>query len=117
MNIEAYFASLGAALLARLSSVGAALAAGFATILMSFSSDERQMLLDVKQHFHDKYTELKAGGASEIDAIEGAGTAAWNTFCADETAIFNKEKDATITLLVSSAKSAAGIVKAVVTGG
>jgi hypothetical protein len=109
MNIGAFFASLAAALASRFSSVGAAIASGFVTILLGFTADQRDILLDVKQHFHDKYMELKAAGKSEIDAIEGAGTAAWNTFCSDEKAEFHKEKDAVITLLVSSAKQVAGV--------
>lgn len=109
MNISAFFASLGAALLARASSIGAALAAGFATIVMSFTGDERAILLNVKQVFHDEYQKRVAAGQSEIDAIEGAGTAAWNEFCNDEEKELVKEADAVITLLVSSAKSAANL--------
>ena len=117
MNISAFFASLGAALLARLSSVGAALSAGFATIVMSFTTDQRNMLLDVKQEFASTYASKLAAGASEVDAIEGAATAAYNKFCSDETQIFVQEKAATITLLESSAKQAAGIIGTVITGG
>lgn len=117
MNIGAFFASLGAALLARLSSVGAAVAAGFSTILMSFTADQRSILLDVKQTFSDKYSALKAAGGSEIDAIEGAATAAYNQFCGDETKEFRQEAAATITLLESAAKQAASIVGSTITGG
>ena len=117
MNIAAFFASLGAALLARLSSVGASVAAGFATIVMSFTADQRTILADVKQAFHDKAVELKASGSSEIDAIEGAATAAYNKFCADEKGVFTQEAGATIILLESAAKTAAGIVGSTITGG
>lgn len=109
MNIGAFFASLGAALLSRLSSVGAAVAAGFTTIIMSFTADERLILIDVKQTFHDEYQARIVKGSSEIDAIEGAATAAWNKFCHNEELEMVKEADATITLLASAAKSAAGL--------
>lgn len=116
MTVSAFFASLGAALLARLSSVGAALAAAFGTLVMSFTADERTILLNAKQKFHDTYTAAIAANASEIDAIEQAATATLNQFCADEKAEMAKEVSATVTLLTSAAKSAAGIVKTAVTG-
>lgn len=109
MNIQAFFASLGAALLARASSIGAAVLAGFGTIVMSFTADERQVFADVKQKFHDEYQSRIAAGQAEIDAIEGAGTAAYNTFCNEEGQVFAKEAGALIVLLVSSAKSAANL--------
>ena len=117
MNIAAFFASLGAALLARLSSVGAAVAAGFATVVMSFTTDQRTILLNVKQKFADSYAARKADGASEVDAIEGAATDAYNEFCNEEGKEFSVEAGATIVLLESSAKSAAGILGSVSTGG
>jgi hypothetical protein len=116
MNLSAFLASLGAALVSRLSSVGAALAASFGTLVIGFTADEKTILLNVKQKFHDSLVARQAAGASTIDAIEGAGSDAWNEFCAEETAEFYKEKDAVITLAVSSAKSAAGIVKTAVAG-
>lgn len=109
MNIGAFFASLEAAILAKLSSVGAAVAAGFATIIMSFTADERTILINVKAVFSTEYRNRIGQGQSEIDAIEGAATAAWNQFCHDEALEFTKEADATITLLASAAKSAAGL--------
>ena len=117
MNIGAFFASLGTALLARLSSVGAAVAAGFATIVMSFTTDQRTILLNVKQKFLDSYNARKSAGASEIDAIEGAATDAYNEFCNEEGKEFSVEAGATIILLESCAKSAAGIIGSVITGG
>ena len=117
MTISAFFASLGAALLARLSSVGASVAAGFATIVMSFTADQRTILADVKQTFADAYAAQKAAGASDQNAIEAAATAAYNKFCSDEKGEFTQEAGATIILLESSAKTAAGIVGSVITGG
>jgi hypothetical protein len=116
MTLTAFLQALAAALLTKLSSVGAALAAGFTAVVIGFTEDERAVLVEVKQTFLDEYNKRKAAGTSEIDAIEGAGTAAWNKFCADESAEMAKEADAIITLLVSSAKSAAGIVKQAVSG-
>ncbi len=117
MNIGAFFASLGAALLARLSSVGAALAAGFSTIIMSWTGDQRGIALDVKEKFATSYQARKTAGASEIDSIEGAATDAFNTFCSDEKKEFVQEAGAIITLLESSAKSAAGIIGSTISGG
>ena len=115
MNIEAFFASLGAALLAKLSSVGASLAAGFSTIIMSFTTDQRTILLNVKQKFNDTYNAQVAAGSDTINAIENAATAAFNEFCADEKAEFSAEAGATITLLESAAKTAASIAAPLVT--
>jgi hypothetical protein len=117
MNIQAFFASLGAALLSSLSSVGASVAAGFATIIMSFTADQRGILLNVKQKFHDSYASRKAAGAAEVDAIEGAATDAYNEFCNEEGKEFSMEASATIILLESAAKQAAGIVGTMITGG
>ena len=117
MNIGAFFASLGAALLAQLSSVGAAVAAGFATIVMSFTSDQRQIILNVKQKFADAYAAEQAQGKSELDSIEGAATAAYNEFCSEEGSEFGVEAGAVIILLESAAKQAAGITASVITGG
>lgn len=118
MNIGAFFASMGAAILASLSSVGASVAAGFATIVMSFTADQRTILLNVKKKFVASYNaRMAVAGTSEIDAIEGAASDAYNEFCSEEGAEFRVESAATIALLESSAKQAAGIVGTVVTGG
>lgn len=90
-------------------SVGASLALGFSAIVAGFLSDEREVLLSVKKKFIEAYDALKASGSDEINAIEGAATAAYNEFCHDEAEVLVKEADAVITLLASSLKSAAGL--------
>ncbi|HEY2010513.1 MAG TPA: hypothetical protein VGH23_16105 [Rhizomicrobium sp.] len=111
MNILAFFQSLAASVLASLSSVGAALAQGFATVVMSFTVDQQGILVKVKAKFVSSYqARLAVAGTSQVDAIEGAATDAYNEFCSDESAEFSQECGALITLLESAAKSAAGIL-------
>jgi hypothetical protein len=111
MNLSAFLASLAAAILAQLTSVGAAFAAGLGTIAIGFLSHERDIGNKVMDKFHTTLIAAQAAGKSNIDAIEEAATAAYNEFCHDEVNEFKDEANAIITLLVSSAKSAAGIVK------
>lgn len=109
MSVSAILAALKAAVLSIATSVGAAFASGLTTIGIGFLADERAIGVKVFQVFHDSYEAAKAAGKSELDAIEEAGTAAFNTFCHEEATEFVKEADALITLLVSSFKSAAGL--------
>lgn len=109
MNLSVFIAALEAAVLARLSSFGTAFAAGLGAIGIGFLAHERTIGVNVMAKFHDTYTAKKAAGESEINAIEEAATAALNEFCADEAKEFTDEARAIITLLKSSAQSAANL--------
>lgn len=109
MDLSIFINALKAAILAKLTSFGAAFLAGFSVIGMGFLADEKAIGVAVMEKFHATYDTSKAAGKSEIDCIEEAATAAWNEFCSDEGKEFWKEADAIITLLKSSAQSAAGL--------
>lgn len=117
MNLSAFLASLGAAILARLSSVGASVAASFGAIVMAFTADQRTVLADAKKMFTDTLNAGLAASKSEVNAIEDAATATFQVFCSDEKKFFGVEVSATIILMESAAKTAANIVGTVITGG
>jgi hypothetical protein len=109
MDISIFAAALKAAIMAKLTSFGAAFMAGLSVIGMGFLADERAIGVAVMEKFHATHDAAVAAGKSQIDAIEEAATAAYNEFCSDQTKEFWKESDAIITLLKSSAQSAAGL--------
>jgi hypothetical protein len=109
MNFSIFLAALKAAALAAASSFGTAFAAGLSVIGVGFLADERAIAVKVMDKFHATLDSNHTAGMGELAAIEGAMTAAFNEFCHDEAAEFVKEADAIITLLGSSAKSAAGL--------
>lgn len=109
MDLSIFINALKAAILAKLTSFGAAFLAGFSVIGMGFLADEKAIGVAVMAKFHDTYAAAKTSGKDEIDCIEEAATAAYNEFCHDEVLEFKKEADAIITLLKSSAQSAAGL--------
>jgi len=111
---EAIIAALKAVALNAAQSIGASLAIGFSAIAAGFMPAEKQILVDTKAAFYNEYDAQKAAGASEINAIENAATAALNKFGSEEGAFMVQEVRATITLLVSSLKSAAGLKPATV---
>lgn len=113
--LTTFITSLGLALAARLTSVGAAVVAGFTTILINFSNNERQILLDVKTKFNDSLQKRLDAGQDQLTAIEGAASDAYNVFCNEEKKEFAQEAGATILLAESAAKRAAGIVGSVLT--
>lgn len=117
MNLSAFLASLGAAILARLSSVGASVAASFSTIVMTFTYDQRTILANAKALWNTTLDANLAAKMSEVDAIENACTVTYQEFCSDEKKEFSVEVGATIILMESAAKTAAGIVGTVITGG
>lgn len=109
MNLSIFIAALKAALLAKLTSFGAAFMAGLSVIGMGFVADERAIGVACMAKFHDAHDAAAKAGKTELEAIEEAATAAYNEFCSDQAKEFWKECDAIITLLKSSAQSAAGL--------
>lgn len=107
--LESLLAALKAVALNTMQSIGAALAHGFSAMAAGFLPAEREILVKVKAKFYQAYQDAKSAGAEELNAIEAAGTAALNEFCADETAFMAQEASQLIGLLVSSLKSAAGL--------
>lgn len=110
MNLEKLVAGWGAALFGQLESLGASLLASFSMLLMGYAAEERQIIADCKTFFHDTYTAKKAAGASEIDAIEQATTAALNKFAHDETSEFHKILSGIIDFAAGALKRAAGVL-------
>lgn len=110
MNIGAFLAALGAALMSRLESVGGSLAISFGTLLMGYTADERVIFLNAKQKWVDTYNAGKAAGKDEINAIEDATTATLNEFCADEKAELSKVVTGIVTFLEGAAKRVAGVL-------
>lgn len=109
MNLSALLSGLATALLARLESIGGALAISFGTLLMGYASDERQIILDAKQFFLDTYHAKKTAGVADLDAIEEAATAALNKFCHDEENEFHKIVSGVMDLMAGALKRAAGV--------
>lgn len=107
MNFSVLLASLKAALLSKLLSLGGALLSGLATIGIGFGSDMKGILVDTLQAFHDAMDAALSAGKSEIEAIEEGATVARNTFCNDMEKDGAKEADAIITLITSSLKAVA----------
>jgi hypothetical protein len=105
----AIIAALKAVALNAAQSIGASLAIGFSALAAGFLPAEKQILVDAKTEFYNTYDAQKTAGASELDAIENSATAALNKFGSEEGAFMVQEVRATITLLVSSLKSAAGL--------
>jgi hypothetical protein len=112
--LQSFLAGLTATLLQAAESIGGALIAAWGQIALQFSSDERGILIKVKQKWIDTYNAEKAKGTDEINAIENASTAAYNEFCADETDEFNKVKAGVIASVEYAAKSAGGVLKSAV---
>lgn len=90
----------------KLESFGAALEAGVGVIFQNFASDQQRIFTNVAAFWQARHGAAIEGGASELDAIEQATTAALNEFAAEEGAEFAQEKMAFITLLGSSARQA-----------
>jgi hypothetical protein len=111
MNLTTFLQGLANTLLQGAESVGGALLAAFGQIFLQFTSDERSIMLKVKQKWLDTYNAAVAAKASEVDAIEQASTAAYNEFCSDESDEFNKVKSGVIANLEYAAKSTAGLLK------
>lgn len=111
--LQSFISGLLATLAQAATSVGGALISAWSQIALQFSSDERDILVKVKQKWVDTYNAEKAKGSSEIDAIENASTAAYNEFCADEKDEFNKVKAGVIASVEYAAKSAGGVLKTV----
>jgi len=109
MNIGSLLSLLANALLARLESIGGALAISFGTLLMGYAADERQIILDAKQFFLDTYHAKKDAGADDLNAIEEAATAALNKFCHDEENEFHKILGGVMDLMAGALKRAAGV--------
>lgn len=89
----------------KLISIGAAFVSGFTVILNGFGNDQRAIGANVIAFWQAKYNSAITAGASELDSIEQATTAAFNEFCSEEGKEFSKESDAIITLLASSVKN------------
>jgi len=111
--LQSFLAGLAATLLQSAESIGGALISAWSQIALQFSADERAILIKVKQKWVDTYNAQKTAGASEIDAIENASTAAYNEFCADESDEFNKVKAGVIASVEYAAKSAGNVLKTV----
>lgn len=111
--LQSFLAALAATLLQSAESIGGALISAWAQIALQFSSDERDILIKVKQKWLDTYNAEKAKGTDEINAIENASTAAYNEFCSDERDEFNKVKSGVIASVEYAAKRAGGALKAV----
>ena len=108
--MQQFLSLLVAAIAARLSSVGAALVQSMGVIFLQLETDERKIILDAKQTFHDEYARRKAAGESEIDAIEGGATAALNKFAHDEADEFHRFVGSVVTQVTYAAKKAAGLI-------
>ncbi len=117
MNLQNIIAGWGAALAGQLESLGASLISSFGMLLMGYTQEERQIIGDCKQFFHDTYQAKIAGGASPLDAIEEATTAALNKFAHDEKDEFHKILSGIIDFAAGALKRAGGVLGQATSGG
>lgn len=101
--------ALTSALLARVESIGGSLALSFGSLVMGYTADERQILLNAKQHFLDAYHAAKAAGADELNAIEQAATSAYNSFANEEGNEFHTIVGGVIDFMQGAFKRLAGV--------
>lgn len=116
MNLAQLIAGWGASLAGKLESLGASLAASFGMLLLGYTQEERQIIADCKQFFHDTYNAKVAAGESQINAIEETTTAALNKFAHDEEAEFHKILSGIIDFAAGALKRAAGVIVGEATG-
>ena len=93
----------------KLISVGASLAAGLGSLLLGYSTAQRDLFTKMIAYYQAKVKANEAAGQSVITALENAFTATLNEFCAEEGALFNDEKTALITLVHGALKQAATV--------
>lgn len=83
----------------KLASIGASFLSAMGVIFNQFENDQRAIAANVIAFWQHRHAEAKAGGASEIDALEQASTAALNEFFNEERADLQKVVSMTIQAL------------------
>jgi hypothetical protein len=83
----------------KLASIGSAFLGAMGVIFNEFENDQRAIATNVIAFWQAKHSAAKAAGASEIEALEQASTAALNEFFNEERVDLQKVVSMTVTAL------------------
>lgn len=90
----------------KLASIGASFLSAMGVIFNTFENDQRAIAANVIAFWQHKHADARAAGASEIEALEQASTAALNEFFNEERADLQKVVSMTVTALEVSVGNA-----------